>query len=66
MTAEPLRPGLSSELITLAARRAHHIRNQLNAVHVGQDRHSDHVNAEAHGHRTDIAHARQCSYKTRQ
>ncbi|MFJ4973018.1 DUF6624 domain-containing protein [Streptomyces sp. NPDC088755] len=51
MTAtEPLRPDLARELIAratkAAARRAKRVRNQLDAVQLGQDRHADHVDTK--------------------
>lgn len=49
-TTEPLRPGLARELITLAeqsaARRAQRLRNQLDAVQLGQGRHADHATSK--------------------
>ncbi|WP_329450012.1 hypothetical protein OG894_04905 [Streptomyces sp. NBC_01724] len=49
-TAEPLRPELARELITLAersaARRAQRLRNQLDAVQLGRGRHADHASAK--------------------
>ncbi|MFJ8886586.1 DUF6624 domain-containing protein [Streptomyces sp. NPDC102402] len=48
--AEPLRPDLARELIARAtqsaARRAKRLRNQLDAVQLGQDRHADHADAK--------------------
>ncbi len=48
--AEPLRPDLARELIARAtksaARRAKRLRNQLEAVQLGQDRHADHADAK--------------------
>ncbi|MDT0430360.1 DUF6624 domain-containing protein [Streptomyces salyersiae] len=48
--AEPLRPDLARELIDratkAAARRAKRLRNQLDAVQLGQDRHADHADAK--------------------
>ncbi|MFD6597800.1 DUF6624 domain-containing protein [Streptomyces coelicoflavus] len=48
-TDEPQRPDLARELIARAAQSAAHrakrVRNQLDAVQVGQGRHIDHVNA---------------------
>lgn len=45
--AEPLRPDLARELIARAARsaarRAKRVRNHLDAVQIGQDRHADHA-----------------------
>lgn len=49
-TAEVLRPDLARELIARAtqsaARRAKRVRNQLDAVHLGQDRHADHADTK--------------------
>lgn len=49
-TAEPLRPDLARELIARAtqsaARRAKRVRNQLDAVQLGQDRHADHADTK--------------------
>ncbi|SDF19696.1 hypothetical protein [Streptomyces griseoaurantiacus] len=49
-TAEPLRPDLARELIARAAqsaaRRARRVRNQLDAVHLGQDRHAEHADTK--------------------
>ncbi|MFJ7297956.1 DUF6624 domain-containing protein [Streptomyces collinus] len=46
-TAEPLRPDLARELLVRAAqsaaRRAKRVRNHLDAVQLGQDRHADHA-----------------------
>ncbi|MER7312701.1 DUF6624 domain-containing protein [Streptomyces halstedii] len=48
--AEPLRPDLARELIDratkAAARRAKRLRNQLDAVQLGQDRHADHADTK--------------------
>ncbi|MGW0937763.1 DUF6624 domain-containing protein [Streptomyces sp. NPDC002666] len=48
--AEPLRPDLARELIARAAksaaRRARRLRNELDAVHLGQDRHADHADTK--------------------
>ncbi|MBT2527805.1 hypothetical protein J7E91_20860 [Streptomyces sp. ISL-99] len=48
--AEPLRPDLARELIARAtksaARRAKRVRNQLDAVQLGQDRHADHADTK--------------------
>lgn len=48
--AEPLRPDLARELIARAAqsaaRRARRVRNQLDAVQLGQDRHADHADTK--------------------
>lgn len=48
--AEPLRPDLARELIARAtqsaARRAKRVRNQLDAVQLGQHRHADHVDTK--------------------
>ncbi|MFD7862267.1 DUF6624 domain-containing protein [Streptomyces sp. NPDC059783] len=48
--AEPLRPDLARELVARAAqstaRRAKRLRNQLDAVQLGQDRHSDHADSK--------------------
>jgi hypothetical protein len=48
--AEPLRPGLARDLIVRAsqsaARRARRIRNQLDAVQLGQGRHADHADTK--------------------
>ncbi|MFE9367840.1 DUF6624 domain-containing protein [Streptomyces sp. NPDC006978] len=48
--AEPLRPDLARELIDRAKksaeRRAKRLRNQLDAVQLGQDRHADHADAK--------------------
>ncbi|MFB6940776.1 DUF6624 domain-containing protein [Streptomyces sp. NPDC060286] len=51
MTAtEPLRPDLARELIARAAqsaaRRAKRVRNHLDAVQLGQDRHADHADTK--------------------
>lgn len=51
MTAtQPLRPDLARELIALAdqsaARWSHQARNLLDAVHLGQGRHTDHASAK--------------------
>lgn len=51
MTAtEPLRPDLARELIARAAqstaRRARRLRNRLDAVQLGQNRHADHADAK--------------------
>lgn len=49
-TAEPLRPDLARELIARAtesaARRAKRVRNHLDAVQLGQDRHADHADTK--------------------
>ncbi|MFF2506330.1 DUF6624 domain-containing protein [Streptomyces sp. NPDC058067] len=49
-TAEPLRPALARELLARAtqsaARQAKRVRNQLDAVQLGQDRHADHVDTK--------------------
>ncbi|MEU9059069.1 DUF6624 domain-containing protein [Streptomyces sp. NPDC048430] len=49
-TTEPLRPDLARELIFRAAesagRRAKRVRNQLDAVQLGQDRHADHADTK--------------------
>ncbi|GAB2718981.1 DUF6624 domain-containing protein [Streptomyces bullii] len=49
-TAEPQRPDLARELIARAAqsaaRRAKRVRNQLDAVQVGQGRHADHADTK--------------------
>ena len=48
--AEPLRPDLARELsdraMKAAARRAKRLRNQLDAVQLGQDRHADHADTK--------------------
>ncbi|MGZ2358526.1 hypothetical protein LRE75_17780 [Streptomyces sp. 372A] len=48
--AEPLRPDLARELIDratkAAARRAKRVRNQLDSVQLGQDRHADHADTK--------------------
>ncbi|MFD5443657.1 MULTISPECIES: DUF6624 domain-containing protein [Streptomyces] len=48
--AEPLRPDLARELIDratkAAARRAKRLRNQLDAIRLGQHRHADHADAK--------------------
>ncbi|MEN8654350.1 DUF6624 domain-containing protein [Streptomyces sp. 21So2-11] len=48
--AEPLRPDLARELIVRAgrsaARRAKRVRNQLDAIQLGQDRHADHADTK--------------------
>ncbi|WP_328865077.1 DUF6624 domain-containing protein [Streptomyces sp. NBC_00304] len=48
--AEPLRADLARELIARAtqsaARRAKRLRNQLDAVQIGQDRHADHADTK--------------------
>ncbi|MEU1920606.1 DUF6624 domain-containing protein [Streptomyces albogriseolus] len=48
--ADPLRPDLARELIILAEqsakRQAQRVRNQLDAVQLGQGRHGDHANAK--------------------
>ncbi|MFJ6433334.1 DUF6624 domain-containing protein [Streptomyces sp. NPDC091416] len=48
--AEQLRPDLARELIDramkAAARRAKRLRNELDAVHLGQDRHADHADTK--------------------
>ncbi|MYX27446.1 hypothetical protein GTY75_12420 [Streptomyces sp. SID8381] len=48
-THTPLRPDLARELLTrahqAATRRAHRIRNELDAVQLGQSRHADYANA---------------------
>lgn len=54
MTAtEPLRPDLARELLAraeqAAERWARRVRNQLDSVHLGQGRHTDHVNAKMLG-----------------
>ncbi|MEV5451789.1 DUF6624 domain-containing protein [Streptomyces sp. NPDC052535] len=53
-TDEPQRPDLARELIARAAQSARHrakrVRNQLDAIQVGQGRHIDHVNARILGH----------------
>lgn len=50
ITAEPLQPGLARELIAraaqAAARRARRVRNQLDAVQLGQDRHADYTDTK--------------------
>ncbi|MEU9734104.1 DUF6624 domain-containing protein [Streptomyces sp. NPDC048002] len=49
-TAEPQRPDLARELIARAAQSAVHrakrVRNQLDAVHMGQGRHAEHANTK--------------------
>ncbi|MFF0541016.1 DUF6624 domain-containing protein [Streptomyces coelicoflavus] len=49
-TAEPLRPDLARELIARAAqsaaRRARRVRNRLDAVDLGQDRHAEHADTK--------------------
>lgn len=49
-TVQPLRPDLARELIARAsqstARRAKRVRNQLDAVQLGQDRHADHADTK--------------------
>ncbi|MFG3153925.1 DUF6624 domain-containing protein [Streptomyces sp. NPDC048219] len=49
-TSAPQRPDLTRELIARAAQSAAHrakrVRNQLDAVQVGQSRHTDHANAK--------------------
>lgn len=49
-TPEPLRPDLTRELIARAAesaaRRAKRMRNHLDAVQLGQDRHADHADTK--------------------
>lgn len=50
MSTEPLRPDLARELIARAERsamqRARRVRNELDAVHLGQSRHTDHANTK--------------------
>jgi len=50
MAAEPLRPDLARELIARAAqsaaRRAKRVRNQLDAVQLGQHRHAEHADTK--------------------
>ncbi|MFD6435890.1 DUF6624 domain-containing protein [Streptomyces venezuelae] len=52
-TAEAQRPDLARELIARAAQSAAHrakrVRNQLDAVHVGQGRHAEHANTKILG-----------------
>jgi hypothetical protein len=52
-TAEPRRPDLARELIARAAQSAAHrakrVRNQLDAVQLGQGRHTDHANTKILG-----------------
>ncbi|QQC92778.1 DUF6624 domain-containing protein [Streptomyces alfalfae] len=49
-TAAPQRPDLARELLARAAQSAAHrakrVRNQLDAVHVGQGRHAEHANVK--------------------